>query len=62
LESAVPGTDAIKQAIYTYGPISVAVCAQKLFQNYSGGIFYWRYSITERDDSSFAVLRELCNF
>jgi len=38
-ESAVPGTDAIKQAIYTYGPVSVAVCAQTLFQNYSGGIF-----------------------
>jgi hypothetical protein len=38
-ESAVPSTDAIKQTIYTYGPISVAVCAQTLFQNYSGGIF-----------------------
>ncbi len=38
-ESAVPGTDAIKQAIYTYGPVSVAVCAQELFQNYSGGVF-----------------------
>ncbi len=38
-ESAVPSTDAIKQAIYTYGPVSVAVCAQELFQNYSGGIF-----------------------
>ncbi|MGO9315147.1 MAG: C1 family peptidase [Syntrophobacteraceae bacterium] len=38
-ESAVPSTDAIKQAIYTYGPVSVAVCAQTRFQNYSGGIF-----------------------
>ena len=38
-EYAVPSTDAIKQAIYTYGPVSVAVCAQELFQNYSGGIF-----------------------
>ena len=38
-ESAVPSTDAIKQAIYTYGPVSVAICAQELFQNYSGGIF-----------------------
>ena len=38
-ESAVPSTDAINQAIYTYGPVSVAICAQELFQNYSGGIF-----------------------
>ncbi len=38
-ESAVPSTDAIKQAIYTYGPISVAVCAGTHFQGYSGGIF-----------------------
>ncbi len=38
-ESAVPSTEAIKQAIYTYGPVSVAVCAQELFQHYSGGIF-----------------------
>ena len=38
-ESAVPGTDAIKQAIYTYGPVSVAICVQSLFQNYSSGIF-----------------------
>ena len=36
---AVPSTDAIKQAIYTYGPISIAVCAGPHFQGYSGGIF-----------------------
>ena len=38
-EDAVPSIDAIKQAIYTYGPISVAVCAGPNFQAYSGGIF-----------------------
>ena len=38
-EDAVPSVDAIKQAIYTYGPISVAVCAGSHFQAYSGGIF-----------------------
>ena len=36
---AVPSTEAIKQAIYTYGPISVAVCVGSHFQAYSGGIF-----------------------
>ena len=38
-EYAVPSTEAIKQAIYTYGPVSVAVCAGRYFQAYSGGIF-----------------------
>ena len=38
-EGAVPGTDAVKQAIYTYGPVSVAVCVGSHFQAYSGGIF-----------------------
>ena len=38
-EYGVPSTEAIKQAIYTYGPISVAVCAGQYFQAYSGGIF-----------------------
>ncbi len=38
-EDAVPSTDAIKQAIYTYGPVSVAVCAGSHFQAYSGGVF-----------------------
>ncbi len=29
----------IKQAIYEYGPVSVAVCVNSAFQGYSGGIF-----------------------
>jgi predicted secreted protein len=36
---SVPSTDAIKQAIYTYGPISAAVCVNTAFQNYTGGVF-----------------------
>ena len=31
--------NAIKQAIYTRGPVKVSVCAGKEFQNYHGGIF-----------------------
>jgi hypothetical protein len=38
-DTPVPTTDAIKQAIYTYGPVSIAVCAGPHFQGYSGGIF-----------------------
>src|SRR5208337_1346423 len=38
-EGAVPSIDAIKQAIYTYGPVSVAVCVGPKFQGYSGNIF-----------------------
>jgi C1A family cysteine protease len=38
-EDAVPSTEAIKQAIYTYGPVSVAVCVGPYFEGYSGGIF-----------------------
>src|SRR5208283_4739051 len=38
-ESAVPTIEAIKQAIYTYGPISAAVYAGPKFQAYQGGIF-----------------------
>ena len=38
-EEAVPTIDEIKQAIYTYGPISAAVYAGPEFQVYSGGIF-----------------------
>ncbi len=36
---AVPSVQAIKQAIYTYGPISVAVYVGNAFQAYTGGIF-----------------------
>ena len=38
-EIAVPTVEAIKQAIYTYGPISAAVYAGPKFQAYGGGIF-----------------------
>lgn len=38
-ENSVPSVDAIKQAIYTYGPIGVGVYAGPKFQAYSGGIF-----------------------
>jgi C1A family cysteine protease len=38
-ETAVPSVDAIKQAIYTYGPISVGVYVGNAFQAYTGGIF-----------------------
>jgi hypothetical protein len=38
-QSAVPSVQALKQAIYTYGPISVAVYVGNAFQAYTGGIF-----------------------
>jgi C1A family cysteine protease len=38
-QSAVPSVEAIKQAIYTYGPISAAVYVGPKFQAYTGGIF-----------------------
>ena len=38
-QSAVPSIQAIKQAIYTYGPISAAVYVGPSFQAYTGGIF-----------------------
>ena len=37
--SSVPSTTAIKNAIYTYGPISVEVAVDYYFQAYSGGVF-----------------------
>ena len=36
---SVPSTTAIKNAIYTYGPISVCVAVDGYFQGYSGGVF-----------------------
>ncbi len=36
---AIPSTDAIKQAIYTYGPVSVAVYVNYAFQAYTSGVF-----------------------
>lgn len=36
---SVPSVAAIKQAIYDYGPVSVAICVGPAFQIYSGGVF-----------------------
>ena len=36
---SVPSTTAIKNAIYTYGPISVLVAVDGYFEAYSGGVF-----------------------
>jgi C1A family cysteine protease len=37
--SGVPSVDAIKSAIYNYGPVACAVYADSYFKNYTGGIF-----------------------
>jgi C1A family cysteine protease len=37
--NTIPSVDQIKQAIYTYGPVSVAVVAGSAFQSYNGGLF-----------------------
>lgn len=36
---SIPSVDALKNAIYQYGPVSVGVCAGPVFQNYRGGIY-----------------------
>jgi len=36
---SIPPIDSIKQAIMTYGPVSVSVAADEAFHAYSGGIF-----------------------
>lgn len=38
-EYSRPSVAAIKQAIYDYGPVSVAVCVGDAFLEYSGGVF-----------------------
>lgn len=38
-EWTVPTVAQIKTAIYTYGPVTAAICAGSAFLNYSGGIF-----------------------
>ncbi len=38
-EFTMPTVDAIKSAIYTYGPITAGVCAGSGWSGYSGGIF-----------------------
>jgi C1A family cysteine protease/predicted secreted protein len=35
----IPSVEAIKQAIYTHGPVAVAICVDTAFHNYSGGVF-----------------------
>lgn len=37
--SSVAATDAIKNAIYSYGPVGAAVCVGSAFLSYSGGVF-----------------------
>jgi len=37
--SGVPSVEDLKQAIYTYGPVSAAICAGSAFGSYGGGIF-----------------------
>ncbi len=37
--NGVPTVDAIKNAIYTYGPVAAAVCVNSTFQAYTGGIY-----------------------
>ena len=36
---AIPATNAMKQAIYDYGPVSVALYVDDAFQGYTGGVF-----------------------
>lgn len=38
-QNSVPSPDAIKQAIYEYGPVAAAVCVNTAFSYYSGGVF-----------------------
>lgn len=38
-EFGVPDVDAIKQAIFEYGPISASVCVDSTFAFYTGGVF-----------------------
>lgn len=39
LGDGVPSVESIKQAIYSYGPVSAAMCAGPLFHAYGSGIF-----------------------
>ncbi|MGE5403949.1 MAG: C1 family peptidase, partial [Candidatus Saccharibacteria bacterium] len=43
-QSSIPSVDAMKSAIYQYGPISVAVAADSYFQAYTGGVFDHNYT------------------
>lgn len=38
-ESSMPTVEQIKNAIYTYGPVTAGVCADNGWNNYSGGVY-----------------------
>ncbi len=38
-DSSIPAAEAIKNALYSYGPVGVAVCAGPKMQGYRGGVF-----------------------
>ena len=38
-QNSIPSVEQIKQAIYTYGPVAVAVHVDSAFQAYTGGVF-----------------------
>ncbi len=38
-DHSVPSADAIKQAIYNYGPVAVSICVGPAFNNYTSGVF-----------------------
>ena len=42
--SAIPSVEAIKSAIYQYGPVSAAIYATDAFQYYNGGVFDSSYN------------------
>ena len=44
-DSSIPAAEAIKNAIYSYGPVAVAVCSGPKMQGYRGGVF----SLDERN-------------
>ena len=44
-DSSIPAAEAIKNALYSYGPVAVAVCAGPKMQGYRGGVF----SLDERN-------------
>ncbi len=66
-DSSVPSVDAIKQAIYSHGPVAAAVCVDNAFQLYDGGIFAPRQKCNNinhaivlvgwNDDGGYWILR-----
>ena len=47
----IASTSAIKQAIYTYGPVASGICAETLFSAYTGGVFSQGDSCTGYGDN-----------